>query len=207
MHSSSVGTRWTSTSSTLALKAYTENRPPRCGLTIENSLRRYHLLGPIEALLAFAALMTFFLSPQTGGDTAVLIHREILALIAIAATALGINRARMPTREVHLLGSVQPSATPATPSGDNAHRLRGLAGKQELSCQIHVGLLRPCVPAITSGSRQFFAFSWIFAKARNLTMVQPMSGGKGQQGLINVPEAKSGYPSISGLVLELAQCR
>ncbi len=207
MQSSSVGTSWSSTGSTLVLTADTENRLTRNGLTFINSVRRYHLLGFVEALLAVTVLTAIYLSSQTGGKAAIHIHREVLAIIAIAAVAPGINRAVKPAREAYPFGSVQPSATPATPPGDNAHRLGGLAEKQGLACQIRLGLLWPCSPAITSGSRQFVAFSWIFATARNLTMVRPMSGGKGQQGLMNVLEVKSGYPSNSSLVLELAQCR
>lgn len=207
MQSSSVGTRWSSTSSTLVLMAYTDNRLPGYRSTFINSVRRYQFLGFVNALLAVATLAAIDLSPQTGGNVAVYIHREVLAIAVIAATVAVFNRAARPAREAQSFDIAQPSATPADPPGDNAHRLGGLAEKQGPACQMRRGLLWPYSHAITSGLRQIFAFSWIFATARNLTMDLPMSGGKGHQGLMNVLEAKSGYPSNSSLVLELAQCR
>ena len=180
MQSSSVGTRWYSTRSTLVLVAYTKNRPPKYGLTFIEAMRRYHLLGSLNALLVVTTLTAIYLSPRIGGTAAVHIHREVLAITAIAATALAINGAAKPAREAHPFGSVQPSATPATPPGDNAHRLGGLAEKQGLAFRIRLGLLWHYSRAFTSGSRQIFAFPWIFATTRNPTMVLTMSGGKGQ---------------------------
>ena len=115
MQSSSVGTRWYSTRSTLVLVAYTKNRPPKYGLTFIEAMRRYHLLGSLNALLVVTTLTAIYLSPRIGGTAAVHIHREVLAITAIAATALAINGAAKPAREAHPFGSVQPSATPATP--------------------------------------------------------------------------------------------
>ncbi len=210
MQSSLVGTKWHTTGSTFVFMAYTKDGTPDHKAGILKPVRNYRLLGFATALPAVSTAATTVLGLQAGANLAVYIPRDCIAITVIAGMVTVLSRPAKFTREAPSFDIVYPhaiSATPATPPVKMPFTWGGLAGKGRLERRVTQSLLWPYFSAITSGLGKIFTLFWMFATAKNLTSGQPLSGRKGQQGLINVLKAKSGYPSSSSLVLELAQCR